>query len=1666
MAHSCIKHPAASPAEKNVPQLQPKPDQTVDKPLTPLPLGKINIMKNKLYRLLFAASVAVMAQAASAAVLFTDNFNVLPGGVSGSQDVNQQLGNGRQSGPLAAISSGFFSTYTFGADHHQTGNTTTDVGQPGGATNGNYVLLAFGGGSFQSDLDIANVSSGPLTIEVDMYNNGANPGGGADTQWVAFTLGVPGNTGPNSGGAGEFGFLKRASGGVQVFQNGSDIAGGSLDAVGMATNDHWTVTFTDTAGTGTAFNGNGSKVTLQNGTNVLGTYTLNQLKSTGLRVGFKCDNDRFAGIANLKISGTLASAPTLPVLFHDNFNVVSGNSQNVMTQDLNVRQSGPLAPTAYTHGDYHHQVGNTGTGVGQPFGAANSGYVLTAFNGNFYSDLDIPAIATGPLKIELDMYVNNNDWLALGLRQVPSDFFPIVGSGEFGFLKQSDGGLQLFQNGGGITPSGWNNSGFAPDNHMAFIFTDTAGTGSAFNGHGSKVTVLNGGTTLGTITLSQLSSSGLKLGFKADGNELGGIDNLTISGTAPSVIAPILVSDLNPLRSEVVTGTPLSLSVTANGTPLNYQWYNQSGPISGATNASYSFNSVAGTTYYHVAIMNTAGSLMSSTGVVISAANIVTVNNFSFENGSTVAFGNGSIPVQWTSFNGDWAGVSSGASQFSPAIVPDGTQYYAVNTGPGHSGPSGIYQDVGALQPNTTYTLTVAIGRGDNNGVVGGNGSWSPGIISLLNGTDDSGTVLATTTGYPTTPGTWQDYTATFTTGSSVSGDLVIELGVPPAATYQSLFDNVRLTTGAATATLTQTILPAHTETFVGDQVVFTAAYSNDVPSSVQWVQITSGATNLISTGVVNGSSGGVTTSTLTLNNVQLASAGNYVLEAINSTNSGAMAYSPVATLAVGTPATVGNVIQKNSGQTGPAGYYPAWSIATNTDLIFGYATDGSGNPGTATAGAGNYGVETGINGDPTILADGNLSNDKFGMVSCGPLSGAGLSMTYTLNTSSATNGYDLTNIVVYGGWPDDGRNEQKYQVLYSTIAAPTTFSSIGTFDYNPSFASSDPNATRVILTPATGALAQNVAAIQINWNLQGSPPKNGWEGYSEITVAGTRSAPVAVLTQDITPLKAEDVVGSSVTLQAGFSGATSYQWQKNGTNISGATGSTLTLNNLQLTDTATNGGYRLKAINGAGISVTRGCTLVVHPTPAAIGNTVVAYANQASDAATFSPTWDTSTFGASLISGTTPGDSGPGNFNDPDVNPVSANLAGGLPVLTDGDYGTVVDGGPHLAFATCGPAAGQYVTYTLPANANGYDLTNILVASGWNDDGRNADWATITYSTVANPTIFLPLAVVTNSPTLGTKSEIRATVTPAAGVLASNVYAVMFSFEWPQGIPNGYSGISQLNVLGTPSASAPPAGPVISLQHEEYNNTWAVETPNLIANQLPSSYGAGSFANEGCNVTNLTDGQLGFGYQYGTSCGGDGSAVPWVIFGTPNGWNLTNIVVYSLWHDYGRDGQFYNVSYSTRAHPATFIPLASVAYNPFVTHDGRASGNRVEISPALGADVLATNVAAVKFDFTPQGGQDYGWTGYSEIVLQGTNLPAVTVTPPVLGTATVAGGNLTLTGTGGTPWAAYTWLSTTNLANPVWVTNKTGTLDGTGAFTNSTPVGAVPASFFRLRLP
>ena len=110
--------------------------------------------------------------------------------------------------------------------------------------------------------------------------------------------------------------------------------------------------------------------------------------------------------------------------------------------------------------------------------------------------------------------------------------------------------------------------------------------------------------------------------------------------------------------------------------------------------------------------------------------------------------------------------------------------------------------------------------------------------------------------------------------------------------------------------------------------------------------------------------------------------------------------------------------------------------------------------------------------------------------------------MIYTL--AGSVSGYDLTNITVYGGWKDAGRDQQAYTVYYSTVAAPATFILLGIVNYNPANAANVQCATRATLTPASGVLASRVAALKFDFTTPTTA--NGYCGYAEINLSGTPS--------------------------------------------------------------------------------------------------------------------------------------------------------------------------------------------------------------------------------------------------------------------------------------------------------------------------------------------------------------------------------------------------------------------------------------------------------------------------------------------------------------------------------------------------------------------------------
>jgi len=234
-----------------------------------------------------------------------------------------------------------------------------------------------------------------------------------------------------------------------------------------------------------------------------------------------------------------------------------------------------------------------------------------------------------------------------------------------------------------------------------------------------------GGYIMGTFT-AQATTQPLTI-F----NVLGGASQynavLLETGIAPPPpFPPTLTTDVEPLQSEVPEGAPMTFSVAASGSiPITYQWSNQSGPIGGATNSSYSFNALAGTNSYSVGITNADGGIVSSTAVVIGDTTPPAV--IAITNTGWVLNGDGSLTpsivgslLTLTETNGGHANsafynVGQYVGGFVASFVyqtsggADGTTFCLQNSSAGTSalGNSGGGFGYGGIMPSAAFEMNI-----------------------------------------------------------------------------------------------------------------------------------------------------------------------------------------------------------------------------------------------------------------------------------------------------------------------------------------------------------------------------------------------------------------------------------------------------------------------------------------------------------------------------------------------------------------------------------------------------------------------------------------------------------------------------------------------------------------------------------------------------------------------------------------------------------------------------------------------------------------------------------------------------------------------------------------------------------------------------------------------
>lgn len=176
--------------------------------------------------------------------------------------------------------------------------------------------------------------------------------------------------------------------------------------------------------------------------------------------------------------------------------------------------------------------------------------------------------------------------------------------------------------------------------------------------------------------------------------------------------------------------------------------------------------------------------------------------------------------------------------------------------------------------------------------------------------------------------------------------------------------------------------------------------------------------------------------------------------------------------------------------------------MVSSTDLINGL---------TPTASTGTFtnessgGLPTLTNGSfPSPITRGAAGGFNRSGFATGGNSG-GTSVTYTLASAS-----DIGMINVYGGWQDQGRDQQSYTVLYALAATPTVFTTLQIVTFNPTGVGAFPVATRTTISQddGIGILAANVIALRFDFNTT----ENGFSGYSEIDVLAVPEPSTALL--------------------------------------------------------------------------------------------------------------------------------------------------------------------------------------------------------------------------------------------------------------------------------------------------------------------------------------------------------------------------------------------------------------------------------------------------------------------------------------------------------------------------------------------------------------------------
>lgn len=692
------------------------------------------------------------------------------------------------------------------------------------------------------------------------------------------------------------------------------------------------------------------------------------------------------------------------------------------------------------------------------------------------------------------------------------------------------------------------------------------------------------GATTGTGSGSA-SGQSFNAGVTTVTYTLTGSPGITCSFTI-TVNAVPAVFTTQPVSQTVCTGANVTFTSAATGTGLNFQWRRNGVNIPGATSPTLTLNNVttADAGNYTVVISNACNpGVVSNTAVLtVNAAPVITSQpasqvvcaggNVSF---TVVATGTG-LTYQWRRNGTNIAGANAATLSLINVTAAAAGQYDVVITascGSVTSAQASLTVNAGSAITTQPSSQTVCAGANVTFTVAAtGTGlgfQWRRGGVDLPGATGASLTLnnvtasdagnydvvvsascgnltsnIATLTVNATTAITAQPVSTTVCPGSSATFTVT---AAGTGLTYQWRRGGVNIT-GATSATLN---INNATAADAGNYDVVVNGACGSVTSVIATLGVNSSITintqpqsqsvcagSNVTFSVLAGGTGltyqwrkggvviaGATAATFTINNVAAADAGSYDV-VVTSACGTATSSAAVLTLNVATAITA-----QPQPQTVCAGTNASFSVtATGSGLTYQWRRNGVNIASATTAtlnlsnasaaDAGNYdvvvtgtcGIVTSVQAPLAINAATAITTQPPPQTVC---AGAPVNFSVTA-VGSGTISYQWRR----NGTAIAGATAASFAIANATAA------DAGNYD--------------VVVTATCGTVSSSVAALTVN-------------------------ATTAITTQ---PASQSACTGSTITLTVTASGsALTYQWRRNGVNISGATNASLVLNNVTAAD-------------------------------------------------------------------------------------------------------------------------------------------------------------------------------------------------------------------------------------------------------------------------------------------------------------------------------------------------------------------------------------------------------------------------------------------------------------------------------------------------------------------